>query len=80
MQVVWCIVIALCSFVVGVIARYIYERSKKQATDGKLIWSIDPDDGPYFFLEFEKSYEPIRIIKQKYVVFEVAQNDIISHE
>lgn len=80
MQVFWYIIIALGSFVVGVIARYIYEKSKKQVTDGTLKYSVDPDDGIYFFVEFPDENAPARLLHKKHAIFKVDTSDIISHK
>lgn len=79
MQGVLYIIIALCSMIVGVIIGYIYRGSKKQATDGKLRRFVDPDDGPYLFLELKPESEPMTLMNKKYAIFEVDQSDIVSH-
>lgn len=40
----------------------------------------DPDDGPYLFLELEKSCPPEVIKRKKYVTLKVNVENYISHE
>lgn len=80
MQGIWYVVVALCCLIVGTVFGIIFEKSKKPATDGKLRRFVDPDDGPFLFLELKPESEPMALMNKKYATFEVDPGDLISHD
>ena len=68
------------SVFLGAVFGYIYRKQKAPITVGTLKQHVDPDDGPYLFVEFNKETDPIDVMNKKYAIFEVDNSDIISHD
>lgn len=74
------IFLVLTVALIGVVIGYIIRDKQKPATDGKLRQFVDPDDGPYLFLELKPDSDPTILMNKKYAIFEVDCSDLISHD
>jgi hypothetical protein len=67
------------SVFLGAAIGYLYRKFKAPISDGTLKRHVDPEDGTYLFVEFNKETDPVEIMNKKYAIFKVDPNDIISH-
>lgn len=73
------IIAGIVLFVIGVIVGAIVMRFKmKPKIMGTLRIYSDPDDGPYLFVEL--SGDPMNVMKEKFVTFDVNPKDYISQK